>query len=187
MTRDPASIKALKNYYNDKLAPLDIQEMEKELLGTNDRALVIILGTLIDDALQYLLATRMRKLNDTDFSETFRFNGPLGPFSNRIEMSFVFGLIEPDLRERLHELREMHNACAHCRRHISFETPQLANVAKRFLKDALFKLQGDTLADIRLSMSAECFFLFNVLISSREEAMAALKKALEKASAAETP
>ena len=35
--RDSAAVKTLKQYYNDRLAPIDLDLLQKELSGTSDR------------------------------------------------------------------------------------------------------------------------------------------------------
>ena len=178
--RDSAALKTLKQYYNDRLAPIDPTLLQNEILGTSDRAAVIILAAFLDDALQFLLTKKMRPLNDEEFKKTFSSSSPLGPFSARIDMSYLLGGIDEDLRDRLHDLREMRNACAHSKRPISFENSELANVCKRFMKSATFKLKGESQQDMKDSLISECFFLFNVIISSRKEALSRLKEAYEK-------
>ena len=86
-------------------------------------------------------------------------------------MCYLLKLIEDDLRSQLHDIREMRNACAHSKRPISFKTSQLMNVANRVIKDSLFK----DAPTIRVAFLSECSFIFNILISSKEEALKALQ------------
>ena len=115
--RESNAIQSLKKYYNDRSAPIISEELQKELEGTSDRAIVIILGTFLDDALEFVLASKMVRINDTEFKQAFRFDGPIGPFSSRIELAYLFGWIDKDTKKRLHYIREMRNACAHSKRH----------------------------------------------------------------------
>ena len=176
-----ASIKTLKAYYNDRVSPIDPAELIAELDGTSDRSTVVVLAAFIDDAIQFLIFSKMRPgLTETEHREAFRNEGPIGTFSAKIEIAYLFGYIENDLRLRLHALREMRNACAHSRRAMSFKILALANVCKRFMNGAEFAPENDTPESLRRGLIAECFFLFNVLIDSREQAVADLRASVER-------
>ena len=85
-------------------------------------------------------------------------------------------MIEPETFKQLTMLREMRNACAHSKRPLSFKNAALLNVAKRVLHGAVFKAKEDAMPQIRQAFIAECLFLFNVIISGRDEAMAMMKE-----------
>lgn len=180
MARDSDAVKTLKRYYYDRLAPVDMALLEQEVLGTSDRAAIILLASFLDSALEFALLGKMRILNDKEFERAFRSDGPLGAFSARIDMCYLFNVIDDPLRLRLHDLREMRNACAHSRRAISFKNPELANVGKRFLKDATFPLLGSKDTEMKASIVAECFYLFGVISSGKEATMKSIREAYER-------
>ena len=177
MPEDPKSVTRLRRFARDRLAQFEPEALQAELQGTSDRAVVIVLGAFIDDALEHVIALKMRRLNDAEYVEAFRHDGPLGPFSARIDMAYYLGVIETPLRKRFHELREMRNACAHAKRPISFANDELGNVCRRFLREAKFKIYEETPKGLRAALIAECFWLFNVLVTSEEEATRNLHQA----------
>jgi hypothetical protein len=93
----------------------------EEIFGESDRASVILLVTLIDDTLVYLLLGEMRRLRRADYKNLFEGRGPLATFSTRIDICHALKLVDDQTRDALHIMREMRNACAHSRRKISFE------------------------------------------------------------------
>lgn len=167
------SVKSLRRFYRDRLVVPDAGEVLQELKGSSDRAIVITLGAFLDSVLEYLLASQMRPAaTEEEFEEAFTTNGPLGSFSNKIKVAYLFKLIDESVRDQLEAIREMRNACAHAKRPISFSNPELANVGKRILHPhGSFKARGDSAADIRGAFSAECMFLHGVLLWGREKAV----------------
>jgi hypothetical protein len=174
------SVKSLKAYSKAGIqhGP-ELVELAKEIAGLSDRAGIIIAATYVEDGLVRLLSKNMVKLAPREKEEAFRPDGPLGSFSRRIEMSYLFKLIDKQTRDRLHDLREMRNACAHTRRSISLATPQLANVCKRFLREARVQPTEDTPKHLRDHLVEECFFLESAFSSSYDEAVEDLRKLRE--------
>ena len=170
MPDDPKSVVRLRKFARDRLAPIDPVSLRAELEGTSDRAVIIVLGVFIDDALEHAIAQKMRRLTDDEYVEAFKHDGPLGSFSAQIDMAYWFGIFELPQRKRFHDLREMRNACAHAKRPISLADEELANVCRRFLRDAKFKAYEETPKGLRIALIAECFWCFNVLITSEAEA-----------------
>lgn len=176
MTKDPSAVATLKKFYKDKDFLPAAADVMKELMGTSDRAAVITLGAFLDDALEMRLTRALRPMETDDHDYAFRFDGPLGSFSARIDMSYLLKLIEIGRKEQLHDIREMRNACAHSKRPISLDSPELANVAKRVLKDSFVAKLAPSL---RVGFIAECLHIFTSLVLSEEEATQTFKSALQ--------
>jgi hypothetical protein len=183
MANESKSVKALRRFYKDRLAIVEAADLQAELTGSSDRSAVITLSVFLDDAVEFLLATNIRRQNTKpEFDNAFRFEGPLGTFSARIEIAYLFKLIDETLRDQLNNIRELRNACAHSKRPITFATPELANVCKRILyPKGTFRLQGDTPADLRGAFTAECLLLYGVLTVGRDEAMKLVAESYKKA------
>jgi hypothetical protein len=175
MTKVSCSVASLKNFYKDKETLPDPTEVIQELISTSDRALVITLGAFLDDALEHRLSKAMRPLEKEEYREAFRFDGPLGSFSAKIEMCYLLKLIEEDRRSQMHDIREMRNACANSKRPISFKNTELANVARRVVKASHFKS-----APLRSAFILECFFQFTSLVLSEEQSLENFRKAVER-------
>lgn len=189
MFETPGAVKTLRAYWKDKIALPDPVKLAEELHGESDRALVILVATILDDALTGLLTERLVFRPDKKQSDhIFRYEGPLGSFSARTEIAYLFGFIDEITFGQLNDIREMRNACAHSKQPLSFETPELANVARRTLKSGILPLPTETRADIRLSFTTEFIVLFQILIhGSREKGIAEIKPHLLAAIAAHAP
>jgi len=183
MPADSETIKTLRRFYKDRLAIPDTVEMQAEIMGASDRSTVIALAAFLDAALEWLIASNMRpQATVAEFDETFGINGPLGSFSARIKIAYMLKLIEEPLRNQLEVIREMRNACAHSKRPISFENPELANVGKRILHPkGSFRIQGDTPQEIKSAFTAECLFLHGVLLWGRDKAIEEVRISYRKA------
>jgi len=130
------AVKTLRRFYKNKSrSPAEIaKDLAGELVGTSDRGAVIILAAFIHDALSGFLAEGLIPLSDDEREYAFRSDGPLGSFSSRIDMAYLFGGLSKDTRDRLHDLRELRNACAHTTIPISFKNAELRNVARRITR-----------------------------------------------------
>jgi hypothetical protein len=109
--------------------------MARELNGESDRASIILMASVLDDGLIYLLTSKLGyAVDENDLEHIFRFEGPLGTFSSRIEIAILFGFIDNDMFEQLRTVREMRNACAHAQKPMKFSDPALANVGRRMFR-----------------------------------------------------
>ena len=131
----PNSIKKLRAFYKDKLVSIDVEALASELAGESDRAVIILLGTLIDDTLMNQMSKRLSfSPSESEVDHIFRFEGPLGTFSARTEIARLFGIINDDLYQQIDTIRELRNACAHSKYVLRFSNPVLSNVVLRDLQ-----------------------------------------------------
>lgn len=171
MFKTPNSVKTLRAYYKNRNVPPNPEYLKAEVQGESDRAIVILLCSLLDDVLTLLISRRL-SFNPTEeqYDYVFRFEGPLGTFANRIEIAFIFGLIDELTRSQLTDIREMRNACAHTKHQIDFGVPELANVAKRlFRPQGLSPLEDDSREEIRATFIMEFTFLYYILLEGSRE------------------
>lgn len=103
-----------------------------EMRGLPDRLAAIMAATPLEDGLQDLILVRMVVLSRRDEDALFAGEGPLSRFASRIKLAFSLGLIGEKTRRDLDRIREIRNAFAHARRHISFLTPEISNICKYF-------------------------------------------------------
>jgi hypothetical protein len=162
----PNSVKALRRYWKNRAEFPDPQQLAEEIFSTSDRASVILSATLLDDALATRLAAIFGvRIDSAEFDHIFRFEGPLGSFASRIEISSLFRVLDDTTCRQLHVIREMRNACAHTKRPISFETPALLNVVKQlFYPRGFLKPRDDTKAEITKAFHFEVLALVNIII-----------------------
>jgi DNA-binding MltR family transcriptional regulator len=109
-----------------------VDVLNAELDAESDRACIILMANILDDALKYRISKCLIfALTEAEFDKVFRFEGPLGTFSGRMEMACIFGFVDEYTYRRLDIIRELRNACAHSLRAMTFSDASIANVAKR--------------------------------------------------------
>jgi hypothetical protein len=138
MADDPKSVSSLKAYYKAKAVDInDTLHFTNSVRGETDRAMIVIWASVLEDAIDQRLRTKVKPWGDSppdeqSFARLFGVGGPLGSFSSKIDMSCALGLIDQATREMLHLIREMRNACAHSQRPISLQTPSFGQFARGF-------------------------------------------------------
>jgi len=173
------STKRLRAYYRERLTVINFDELLLRLHQESDRAKIILLSSILDDLLEYRLSKRIKPSINTEQTDyLFRFEGPLGTFSSRIELGYAFGFIEPDIASQLNTIREMRNACAHSKFVLSFDNEELRNVAKHMFKPSgLFYPLTDDAAGFRQAFLAEMPpMFFTLTYGSRRKAIALLRR-----------
>lgn len=161
-----ATVRRLRDYVNDPLAELDDENIRAELFGESDRAKVILSAAILDDALSYRIEDHIRvATTPAKMKHILRFEGPLGTFSSKIEIAYVFGFISSNAARQLHFVREMRNACAHSKFKLSFDAPELADVAKLLLHPlGAVTARDATSSALRAAFLAEMQVLTHTLI-----------------------
>jgi hypothetical protein len=165
------TVKKLRAYYQDKLENVDIAHIRDVLSKESDRAIAILAGSILDDLLQYRIEKALHvEVTEAQARHIFRYEGPIGAFSHRIEIAYIFGIIDKLTARQLQLIREMRNACAHSIFELSFDKPELANVAKMlFRPNGVVELLNDTAAGIRDALLREFPTLIMILtLGSRE-------------------
>jgi mannitol operon repressor len=183
MFKGPAgSIKTLRRTYKDRFALPDVDTVLSELIGESDRSVVLLMTSLLDNALTVIIAKSLCfSPDENEIDAIFRFEGPLGSFSHKIEIAFLFGLIEDSTYQQLNIVREMRNACAHSNHPLTFSEEALVNVAKRLFHPLGFSPmpKDDDREHVKFSFVQEGLFLHGVLIhGSRQTAAKTMVEAL---------
>lgn len=138
MGNDPKAVKLLRSYYKSSDV-FDADGLIKNIDKESDRSAVVILAAHLEDVLLHVIFTQCRNANTPESLEHLaRHDGPLGSFSARIDMAHILGLYQTGMRAKLHLIRELRNACAHARKPISFDTPEVQAVVRRLLPSLPF-------------------------------------------------
>jgi hypothetical protein len=110
----PGSVKTLRAYHKERISSINFDEVLARLNNESDRAKVILLAAILEDVLAYRIETCINvNLTEQQWEHIFRFEGPMGSFSSKIEIAYVFGFIDINTAKQLDTMREMRNACAH--------------------------------------------------------------------------
>jgi hypothetical protein len=91
----------------------------------------LIIAGLVDDWLQKLLLTAGRKLPNEEAKNVFTGMGPLASFSGKIEVAYLFSLIDKPVRDDLRLIRRIRNNFAHTSRFVSFKTDHIAKDCRK--------------------------------------------------------
>jgi hypothetical protein len=186
----PGSVKNLRRYWKNRKILPDPVQLVMDLSKESDRSLIILCATILDDMLTNLIARNIAlNMEDKEYDTIFRFEGPLGSFSSRIEIAYLFNLIDDISRSQLNDIREMRNACAHSKRTMTFATKELESVAKRLIRYPYFHPKPTNTRDgLRLAVLAEFNVEFSVLTNGpRDNALDSLRKAKESLRASFSP
>ena len=93
-----------------------LNEDERSILDTldhdSDRAVAIIVGSMIEDRLKRAILSRLYR-HKTIEDRMFQPSGPLGPFSTKIDMALLLGIVSPEAHRDLGIFKDVRNAFAH--------------------------------------------------------------------------
>jgi DNA-binding MltR family transcriptional regulator len=96
-------------------------------------------------------------------------SGPLGTFSAKINLAYHLEVIDDRIRSQLHDLRELRNACAHSHHPISFDTPELANVAARlFAPKGILTKEYLSTRTLRMAFITECLVVEAIMLQAAD-------------------
>ena len=124
----------LKNY-DDAVA------FRKTLAQESDRGCALMAASYLDDQLKILLESHL--VEDKKISkELFEFNGALGTFSSRIEMSYMLGLLPSNVRKDLHIIRKARNHFAHSPSPMTFNDKELKEFCINLTMDGMPRLEN---------------------------------------------
>jgi len=122
MAKEPAYIRALREYANDWMTSLDFPAHQDELWSASDRAFALLHSINVENALHRLFEAKLRQgLNSTDRKRLYGSEGILSNFSSKIALAYALELIGPVTRDDLNLIRFIRNTFAHSRRPLSFD------------------------------------------------------------------
>lgn len=142
---------------------LEASEVSKYIDGLwseSDRGVIILQAGTLELLLDAMLRRKMPHLNSDERSKLFDFNGPIGTFSNKIAMANALGIISRQTMRKFDLIREMRNACAHSREHVSFKSEPIYNAIVCLVHDMrIFIPSAEDEGEIKMS-----FLLFGILM-----------------------
>jgi DNA-binding MltR family transcriptional regulator len=136
-------------------------ELVDEILDErNDRSLIILCSSIIDEQLYSILYTYLKKPNKDD--DLLKGDNPLSTFSSRIKMVYRIGIIDNSLREILDNVRKIRNLSAH-----SVEL----NITKSPIKEHIFTLKKSIVVRPSFELTAKRFFENSINNSNEVKAL----------------
>jgi hypothetical protein len=131
MMSDPAYLRAFKKLTRTTPGFADLKPMEEEFYGESDRACGILLGAMVESALEGALASVLRPDLSNDLAQRlFDGDGIIATFSAKINLGFALSLFGTKAKNDLELIKMMRNAFAHCRLPIKFETPEVRAICE---------------------------------------------------------
>jgi hypothetical protein len=108
--------------------PKEMERVLDELRTDNDRAVMLVGGSLIEYGLEQLIKSRLREpKSQKDAGLLFSDTGIIGSFFQKILTAYFMGLIGPSTRKDFDLIRNMRNEVAHNMNPVSFDTPAIAS------------------------------------------------------------
>jgi DNA-binding MltR family transcriptional regulator len=113
-------------------SPEDMAVLDEVNRGASDRAIGIIAASLVEIHLTKLLKQAFISETKTGSKETvqdrmFQSSGPFGPFTTKIRMAYLMGLISEEFYKNLEIMREIRNRFAHHTEIGSFDTQEISS------------------------------------------------------------
>jgi hypothetical protein len=84
-----------------------------------DREATIVIGGLLERALDGALKKRLRKLTPTETNDIFH-QGALSTLSAKINLAYALGIIGPETRTDLNTIKDVRNVFAHSPQDVTF-------------------------------------------------------------------
>ncbi|HKP48125.1 MAG TPA: MltR family transcriptional regulator [Pyrinomonadaceae bacterium] len=112
----------------------EVLDFRQSLNAETDRGCALMAAAYLDAELEKLLRKYLVD-NDSVQNEILRQSGPLGPFSTRIDMAYLLGLIGPKARRDLHLIRKIRNQFGHRATPLDFDEAALASRCSKLYHD----------------------------------------------------
>ena len=160
MVTQPAYLKNLKTYARTQFGDADQSEaIIADFDAESDRGAIILAATGIEDTIEFRLGLMMPVL-EKDASaraEVFGARGCMGTYADKILMAYALGIIDERGRRDIDLVREIRNACAHCRLPISLSVPELQAAVKAALgPEMLREIKDHEPRTLRVAFIVHC-------------------------------
>jgi hypothetical protein len=136
------SLEEFKRLHRGDPTLADSDELENEIRGQSDRAAVLISASILENALEIVLKSLMRRLTRAEHQALFRGEAPLATFAAKTKLAYAFNVFGSATRRDLDTIREIRNAFAHSRIPFGFHTKELATLCE-FLHSADLNLEAN--------------------------------------------
>lgn len=93
----------------------------------SDAGNALVVAGLVEDWLEKLLLAKGRELTKDDVSRLFGRGAPLNSFSSKIEIAYMFELIDQAMRDDMRRIKDIRNAFAHTTRYVYFNSSHIAD------------------------------------------------------------
>jgi hypothetical protein len=120
---------SLKKLMRKSVVQIEPATLLAHLDKESDRSVMILAGCILQDTLEGVLEQTVKdRVNKEELGDLFRFEGPLGSFSNCIKIGQTFGILDHDTKRIVEIAKELRNVAAHCGWPIHFGTTEVIAV-----------------------------------------------------------
>jgi len=112
-------------------APISQADFMQILSRQTEAGAALVTSGLIEDWLEKLLLTAGRPLSNKTAKGIFVGLGPLSSFSAKIEIAYMFELIDKAMRDDLRTIKTIRNRFAHTTHFVYFESEQIARECRK--------------------------------------------------------
>jgi DNA-binding MltR family transcriptional regulator len=103
----------------------------KQLSHHTEAANALVVAGIVEDTLQKLLMTAVRPLSNTKAAKIFDGYGPLSQFSEKIDIAYIFELIDKTSYDDLRAIKDIRNKFAHTKHFVFFNSEPVAKECQR--------------------------------------------------------
>lgn len=130
MSKDPAHVRALREYVKGSLMGLEeVSAHDAELWGESDRAFAVLHAANLENALRDLFAFKFRpSLNSAERNAVYGPDGSMSSFAAKIGLAYALEYIGPITRDDMNLVRLVRNGFAHSGRALDFKLAVVADV-----------------------------------------------------------
>lgn len=124
------------------------QHIER-LRAESDRGVLVLIGSLVEEALEVALKESLPGATASDHKELFGITGPIGTFSSKALFARVLGLISEPGWQLIDVLRALRNSAAHHQQDISFATPTVMAGVRSIVSEDTRLIMDDDIKAVR--------------------------------------
>ena len=135
--------------------PLTNADVLRILSQQSDAGNALVIAGLLEDELEKLLLGAGRQLSNKTAKAIFGGMGPLSTFSAKIEVAYMFELIDETARNDLATIKTVRNAFAHTTRSVHFDSSHFEKECRKLSN----WVDGMKNKDCYLGRSRECYNL----------------------------
>jgi hypothetical protein len=170
MVTQPAYLKNLKAYARAQWPgrPNETIDVTRAYQHESDRGAIILAATHLEDNLMIAILAGLPTLqrDEVAFRDMFENDGPLSTFSSRIAMAYGMGLATAQMKKEMDLIRVIRNSCAHSRKPISLDTPELRIAVLRLLSDTVDFLKDTDVQTLKMAFTLRCYMLAESILKA---------------------
>jgi DNA-binding MltR family transcriptional regulator len=116
---------------HSRLPPPELPSDVLKLAERTEAGTVLLVAALLEDWLQILLLSAGREISQNGARNLFENYGPLRTFSAKIEVAYLFRLLNNEVYNDLKATKDIRNCFAHSTERVFFSSPEVGRLCQR--------------------------------------------------------